>query len=236
MSDLVETLGRIRVLPVLSAPDADGAEAACRALLAGGISCVEITFRTDAATDAIRRATGIDGLLVGAGTVLSVEQAEAAAAAGARFAVAPGTSETVVEACRGLGLPFFPGVATPSEIERARALGCDTLKVFPAATIGGVAFLRAVSAPYRDVRFVPTGGIDASNLAAYLAVPSVLACGGSWLCDQAMIRDGRFDEIERLAREAVEAASRPAGAAAGEGRASARSSGVADGAGPEVTV
>jgi len=206
MSDVVETLGRIRVLPVLSVPDADGAEAVCRALLAGGISCVEITFRTDAAAEAIRRVSGIDGLLVGAGTVLSVEQAEAAAAAGARFAVAPGTNEAVVGACRGLGLTFFPGVATASEIERARALGCDTLKVFPAATAGGVSFLRSVSAPYRDVRFLPTGGIDASNLADYLAVPSVLACGGSWLCDQALIRDGRFDEIERLAREAVEVA------------------------------
>jgi len=205
-TEIVETLGRIRVLPVMSVPDADGAEAACRALLAGGISCVEITFRTDAAAEAIRRVSAIDGLLVGAGTVLSPEQAEAAADAGARFAVAPGTSETVVEACRGLGLPFFPGVATPSEIERARALGCRTLKVFPAATLGGVAFLRAVSAPYRDVRFIPTGGIDAANLAAHLAVPSVLACGGSWLCEQGLIREGRFDEIERLAREAVEAA------------------------------
>ena len=206
MSDVIETLGRIRVLPVMSAPDAGAAEAACRALLAGGISCVEITFRTEAAAEAIRRVSEIDGLLVGAGTVLSPEQAEAAAAAGARFAVAPGTSETVVEACRELELPFFPGVATPSEIERARSLGCRTLKVFPAATVGGVAFLRAVSAPYPDVRFIPTGGIDASNLAAHLAVPSVLACGGSWLCDQGLIRDGRFDEIERLAREAVEAA------------------------------
>ncbi|HVN61374.1 MAG TPA: bifunctional 4-hydroxy-2-oxoglutarate aldolase/2-dehydro-3-deoxy-phosphogluconate aldolase [Gaiellaceae bacterium] len=205
-AEVVSTLERVRVLPVMSVPDAAGAEAACRALLAGGISCVEITFRTDAAADAIRRVSGIEGMLVGAGTVLSAGQAEAAAAAGARFAVAPGTSEPVVEACRALGLPFFPGIATPSEIERARALGCHTLKVFPAGTVGGVAFLRAVSAPYRDVRFVPTGGIDASNLAAYLGVPSVLACGGSWLCDQALIRDGRFDEIERLAREAVEIA------------------------------
>jgi 2-dehydro-3-deoxyphosphogluconate aldolase/(4S)-4-hydroxy-2-oxoglutarate aldolase len=204
--EIVEALGRVRVLPVMSVPDVDAAEAACRALLAGGISCVEITFRTDAAVEAIRRVSGIDGLLVGAGTVLSPEQAEAAAAAGARFAVAPGTSERVVEACRELALPFFPGVATPSEIERARELGCHTLKVFPAATVGGVAFLRAVSAPFPDVRFIPTGGIDATNLAANLAVPSVLACGGSWLCDQALIREGRFDEIERLAREAVEAA------------------------------
>jgi len=205
-SDVVGTLARVRVLPVMSAPDVDGAEAACRALLAGGISCVEITFRTAVAAETIRRVSAIDGLLVGAGTVLSPGQAEEAAAAGASFAVAPGTSEPVVDACRELALPFFPGVATPSEIERARALGCRTLKVFPASTVGGVAFLRAVSAPYQDVRFIPTGGIDASNLAAHLAVPSVLACGGSWLCDQGLLREGRFDEIERLAREAVEAA------------------------------
>ncbi len=202
-SEILEVLARVKVLPVLSVPDADAAEAACRALLASGISCVEITFRTDAAAEAIRRVSGIDGLLVGAGTVLSPAQAEAAAGAGARFAVAPGTSEPVVEACRELGLPFFPGVATPSEIEHARALGCHTLKVFPAGTLGGISFLRAVSAPYQDVQFIPTGGIDPSNLAAFLAVPSVVACGGSWLCDKALLAGGRFAEIERLAREAV---------------------------------
>jgi 2-dehydro-3-deoxyphosphogluconate aldolase/(4S)-4-hydroxy-2-oxoglutarate aldolase len=203
MSEVLDTLARVKVLPVMSAPDADGAEAACRALLAGGISCVEITFRTEAAAEAIRRASQLDGLLVGAGTVLSPEQAEAAVAAGARFAVAPGTNESVVEACRELGLPFFPGVATPTEIERARALGCHTLKVFPATIVGGISFLRAMSAPYQDVQFIPTGGIDPSNLAAFLAVPSVVACGGSWLCDKALIAESRFDEIERLAREAV---------------------------------
>ncbi len=206
MSAVLEALARARVLPVMSAPDADGAEAACRALLAGGVSCVEITFRTEAAAESIRRASAIEGLLVGAGTVLSPEQAEAAAAAGARFAVAPGTNESVVDACRELDLPFFPGIATPSEIERARSLGCRVLKVFPAAIVGGVAFLKAMSAPYQDVQFIPTGGIDPSNLAAYLAVPAVLACGGTWLCDAALIREGRFDEIERLAREAVEIA------------------------------
>jgi 2-dehydro-3-deoxyphosphogluconate aldolase / (4S)-4-hydroxy-2-oxoglutarate aldolase len=204
--DVVALLGRTRILPVLAVADADEAEAACRALIAGGIPCAEITFRTDAAVDAIRRVSGIDGLLVGAGTVLSPEQAALAAAAGARFAVAPGTNESVVAACRELGLPFFPGVATPSEIERARALGCRTLKVFPASTVGGVAFLRAVSATYPDVQFIPTGGIGVANLAEYLAVPSVLACGGSWLCDKALLAGGRFDEVERLAREATGAA------------------------------
>ena len=137
MSELTERLEQSRILPVLSVASADQAEQACRALVAGGISCVEITFRTDAAAEAIRRVSSIEGLLVGAGTVLSPEQASRAAEAGAAFAVAPGTNETVVAACVELGLPFFPGVATPSEIERARALGCRTLKVFPASTVGG---------------------------------------------------------------------------------------------------
>ena len=145
----------------------------------------------------------IDGLLVGAGTVLSPAQAALAAEAGAAFAVAPGTNDAVVAACGELELPFFPGVATPSEIEHARSLGCRTLKVFPAATVGGIAFLKAVSATYRDVRFMPTGGIGPANLADYLAVPSVLVCGGSWLCEAGLLGAGRFDEVERLAREAV---------------------------------
>lgn len=193
-----------RILPVLAVNDADQAEAACRALLAGGVACAEITFRTDAAVDAIRRVSAISGLLVGAGTVLSAEQADLAAQAGAKFAVAPGTNDSVVAACRDLGLPFFPGVATPSEIEHARALGCRTLKVFPASTVGGVAFLRAVSATYSDVRFIPTGGIGAGNLAEYLAVPSVVACGGSWLCDKRLLDAGQYNEVERLSREAME--------------------------------
>jgi 2-dehydro-3-deoxyphosphogluconate aldolase/(4S)-4-hydroxy-2-oxoglutarate aldolase len=109
----------------------------------------------------------------------------------------------VVEACAQAGLPFFPGVATPSEIETARGLGCRVLKVFPAATLGGPAFLRAVSAPYGDVRFIPTGGVNAGNLRDFLAVPSVLACGGSWMVEPRLLREGRFDEVERLAREAV---------------------------------
>jgi 2-dehydro-3-deoxyphosphogluconate aldolase/(4S)-4-hydroxy-2-oxoglutarate aldolase len=206
MSDVIRRLEQARIVPVLSVTDADQAEAACRALVAGGVTAVEITFRTDAAAAAILRVSAIAGLLVGAGTVLSQEQVSLAHEAGAQFAVAPGMNDSVVESARQLGLPFFPGVATPTEIEHARALGCLTLKVFPAATVGGVGFLNAVSSTYRDVRFIPTGGINADNLTTYLAVPAVLACGGSWLCESGLLRDGRFDEIERLAREAVQLA------------------------------
>jgi 2-dehydro-3-deoxyphosphogluconate aldolase/(4S)-4-hydroxy-2-oxoglutarate aldolase len=205
--EVVDTLGRIRVLPVLSVTDLDQVQATCHALLAGGIPCVEITFRTALAAEAIELASRIDGLLVGAGTVLEAEQARAAMRAGARFAVAPSISETVASVSRELGLPFFPGVATASEIDCARGLGCHILKVFPASTAGGPAFLRAVSAPYPDVRFIPTGGIDAATLPDYLAVSSVLACGGSWLCDQQLISDGRFEEVQRRARAARQAAS-----------------------------
>jgi 2-dehydro-3-deoxyphosphogluconate aldolase/(4S)-4-hydroxy-2-oxoglutarate aldolase len=205
VSDVLERIGELRVVPVLTATDADAAERACRALLAGGLTAVEITFRSAAAVEAIRRAAAIDGLLVGAGTVLSPEQLELAREAGARFAVAPGTNGAVVEAARRDGLPFVPGAATPSEIEHARGLGCSVVKVFPASLVGGPAFLKAVAAVYPDVRFVPTGGVSAENLASYLAVPAVLACAGTWICDQALLREGRFDEVERRAREAVEA-------------------------------
>jgi 2-dehydro-3-deoxyphosphogluconate aldolase/(4S)-4-hydroxy-2-oxoglutarate aldolase len=204
VSEVFERLAAVRVVPVLTVADADAAEGACRALLAGGVSAVEITFRTDAAAEAIRRASSIEGMLVGAGTVLSPAQLETALDAGARFAVAPGTSDAVVDAAGRAGVAFVPGVATPTEIEHARALGCDVVKVFPASLVGGVAFVKAVSAVYRDVRFVPTGGIDGENLASYLELPSVLACGGSWLCEPGLVRAGRFDEVERRARAAAE--------------------------------
>jgi 2-dehydro-3-deoxyphosphogluconate aldolase / (4S)-4-hydroxy-2-oxoglutarate aldolase len=191
------------LVPVASLEEGDRAGATARALQRGGLDCIEITFRTAAAVEALRRARAVDGMLVGAGTVLSPEQAAVAADAGADFAVAPGTNPAVVEACRALGLPFFPGVATPSEIETARALGRTTLKLFPAAQVGGAGFLRAVSATYPDVRFLPTGGIGADTAADYLAVPSVLAVGGSWLVRPELLRAGRFDEVERLAREAT---------------------------------
>ena len=206
MSVVEEALERSRVLPVVAVDDAAVVDDLCGALLEGGISCIEITFRTDAAVAAIERATRVEGMLVGAGTVLTVEQAHAAAHAGARFAVAPGTDADVVGACAGAGLPFFPGIATPSELGHAARLGCSTVKVFPAATLGGPAFLRAVSATFPHARFIPTGGVDAGSLSAYLAVPSVLACGGSWICEAALVREGRFDEMTRRARAAVEAA------------------------------
>jgi 2-dehydro-3-deoxyphosphogluconate aldolase/(4S)-4-hydroxy-2-oxoglutarate aldolase len=185
-----------RIVPVLTVENADDAERACEALLAGGLTSVEITFRTDAAAAAIRRASRIDGLLVGAGTVLSVEQLHAALEAGAKFAVAPSTNPAVVAEAQRAGLPFVPGAATPTEIERARSLGCDIVKIFPASLVGGPAFIKAVSPVFPDMQFVPTGGITAENVGEYLALPSVLACGGTWIT-------ARLDGIEERARAAA---------------------------------
>jgi len=190
-----------RVVPVLTADNADDAVRACEAILAGGLSSVEITFRTDAAVEAIRRASQLDGLIVGAGTVLSESQLAAAVDAGAQFAVAPSTNEAVVRAAHQSGIEVVPGAATPTEIDRARALGCHVVKIFPASTLGGPAFIKAVAAVFPDVEFVPTGGVNPENLGDYLALPSVLACGGTWICEPALLRDGRFDEVERRARE-----------------------------------
>jgi 2-dehydro-3-deoxyphosphogluconate aldolase/(4S)-4-hydroxy-2-oxoglutarate aldolase len=207
MSDRVEVvvdrLRACRVVPVATLDDPAAAAEVAAALLAGGISCIEIAFRRPGAAEAVRAARAAGDILVGAGTVLSPEQADAAVQAGADFAVAPGTNETVVQRCLELGLPFFPGVATPTEIERARGLGLRVLKVFPAAQIGGPSFLRAVSATYPDVGFFPTGGVTSENVGVYLAVPSVVACGGSWLVAPELVRERRFGEITALASAAI---------------------------------
>jgi 2-dehydro-3-deoxyphosphogluconate aldolase / (4S)-4-hydroxy-2-oxoglutarate aldolase len=199
---VVRVLAANRVLPVLTLHDADDAVPVVRALMGGGLTCAEIALRTPAGIEAIRRASELDGLLVGAGTVLTVEQLHAAADAGAAFAVAPATNEDVIAAARELALPFFAGVATANEIERARGLGLRTLKVFPATQAGGPGFLRAMAAVYPDVGFIPTGGIGPATLAEYLALECVVACGGTWLAPAELI-PGRLDEVERRAREAL---------------------------------
>ena len=200
---MVRRLERIRIVP-LATLDASVARRVGETLVESGLPCIEIAFRAPGAVEAIREAARVEGLLVGAGTVLRPEQARAAADAGAAFAVAPGLSEEVVAASAAAGLPFFPGVATPTEIEHARRLGLRVLKLFPANLLGGPGFLRAVAAAYPDVRFIPTGGVDASTLAEYLAMPNVLACGGSWLANERVVREKAFDELARRAREAVE--------------------------------
>ena len=203
--DVVQRLERIRVVP-LATLDASVARQVGETLVEAGLPCIEIAFRAPGAVEAMREAARVKGLLVGAGTVLRPEQARAAADAGAAFAVAPGLSEEVVRASAAAGLPFFPGVATPTEIEHARRLGLRVLKLFPANLLGGPAFLRAVAGTYPDVRFIPTGGVDSSTLAEYLSMPNVLACGGSWIANERVLRDGALDELARRAREAAEVA------------------------------
>jgi len=192
-----------RVVPVLTAESAEDAERACEAIVAGGLTSVEVTFRTKAAADAIRRASRVNGLVVGAGTVLTESQLAAALDAGAQFAVAPSTNEAVVRAAQLAGVDFVPGVATPTEIDHAQALGCKVVKIFPAALVGGPAFIKVVASVFPDMRFIPTGGVNRDNLGDYLALPSVLACGGTWICEPALLLERRFDEIERRAREAA---------------------------------
>jgi 2-dehydro-3-deoxyphosphogluconate aldolase/(4S)-4-hydroxy-2-oxoglutarate aldolase len=203
MAEALATLSRIGLVPVITIDSPRDAVPLAEALLDGGIGCAEVTFRTPSAGEAIHGISSTCGeLLVGAGTVLTVEQAEQATQAGARYVVAPGFDPAVVDWCQAHNVPVIPGVATPTEISMALARGLDLLKFFPAEAMGGVQMLRALSAPFASVRFVPTGGITAANLPQYLALPNVAACGGSWMAKESMISAGKFTEIARLSRQA----------------------------------
>jgi len=203
MTKTFEALSRIGVVPVITIDRPQDAVPLARALLNGGIGCAEITFRTASAEEAIQRISGeCHEMLVGAGTVLTVQQAEQAIRAGAQYIVAPGFDAAVVDWCQEHGVPVLPGVATPTEINMALARGVKLLKFFPSEEIGGMRMLKALHAPYQEVQFIPTGGIKAHNLAEYLALPNVVACGGSWMATGSMISEGKFDEITRLSREA----------------------------------
>jgi len=192
------------IVPVIVIDDAGRAPGLAQALIDGGLPVAEITFRTSAAADAIRRiAEAKPDMLLGAGTVLTPRQVDDAIAAGARFMVAPGLSRAVVERCAEKDVPVFPGVCTPTELEAAVSLGLTVLKFFPAEPMGGVAFLKAMSAPYGDVSFIPTGGINAANIGSYLGLKQVVACGGSWMAPAEWISAGQFDRIRAATAEAV---------------------------------
>lgn len=205
-SDILAQIALLRVVPMIAIEDASDAPRLGDALAAGGLPCAEITFRTPAAAEAIRTLADRGDLLVGAGTVLTVDQADAAMDAGARFIVSPGTNPKVVAHVQDRGGVICPGVATPTDIELAMSFGLRTLKFFPAEANGGVKTLKAVSAPYAMVKFIPTGGVSLENLAGYLALPAVIAVGGSWVAKKEMIRDGKFEQIEQMAKESVEKA------------------------------
>ena len=201
--DLMERFSNAGVVPVVVLEDAGQALSTARALLAGGIDVMEITFRTDAARDAIQIvAEQCPDMLVGAGTVCSVEQCRQAAEAGARFIVSPGFDPCVVDWCLEHELTVLPGCVTPSEIMEALSRGISTVKFFPASIYGGLEAMKALSGPFVGLQFVPTGGINAANLAEYATAPFVRAVGGSWLCSRSDIAQGRFEHITELCRQA----------------------------------
>ncbi|MEU1450525.1 MULTISPECIES: bifunctional 4-hydroxy-2-oxoglutarate aldolase/2-dehydro-3-deoxy-phosphogluconate aldolase [Streptomyces] len=197
-------LNGCRLLPVLTVPSEAMAGPLADALAVGGARCAEVTFRTPGAEQVLKAMAAHGGLVVGAGTVLTSEQAERAVAAGARFVISPGLDEEVVAKCRELEVPVVPGIATATELMRALKAGITTVKLFPAESLGGLRALRALAAPFPGVRFVPTGGIGADQLPGYLADPAVLAVGGSWMATLAHLESGAYAEIRRLTAEAVE--------------------------------
>lgn len=204
--NLVDRLHTTGIVPVTAVSSSDEALRICEALLAGGLPVIEVTFRTSAAANAIQTAVSrFPEMLVGAGTILSREDVNAARDAGAAFAVAPGLNSKVVEEAHKIALPFFPGVSTPSEIEGALQLGCTIQKLFPVEALGGMSYLKAISAPYvhTGIRFMPTGGVNLRNLADYLEFPSVIAVGGTWIAPPDLITNGAWPTIGELVREAV---------------------------------
>lgn len=204
MSDILQQLGNLGLIPVVAIEQAADAPKLGQALLDGGLPCAEITFRTAAAEEAIRlMSTECPDVLVGAGTVLSVEQAQKAVAAGAKYIVSPGFDVEVVDWCLANNVPITPGVMTPTEVAMGLKKGVNVLKFFPAEAAGGVKLLKSIAAPYGQAKFIPTGGINAQNLGDYLSLPMVHACGGSWMVKKQLIADGDFDQITALVREAV---------------------------------
>lgn len=202
-----------RMVPVVVLDDADDAEPLAEALLAGGLDIMEITFRTPAAEESIRRIAGkFPEILVGAGTLLEEEQVERAADAGAVFGLAPGLNPKIIAKARSCGLSFSPGIMTPSEIEQALDLDCKLLKFFPAEVAGGAAMLKALAGPYAHtgVKFIPTGGVSAALVDDYLKLPVVAAIGGSWMVAKPLVNEGKWDEITRLTREALAVSEVPA--------------------------
>jgi 2-dehydro-3-deoxyphosphogluconate aldolase/(4S)-4-hydroxy-2-oxoglutarate aldolase len=204
--EIFSRIAQLGVVPVIAIENADAAIPLADALIEGGLPVVEITFRTAAAAEVIRRiARERPKLIVGAGTVLTGANLEAAAASGAAFAVAPGLNPQTLKQAQAIGLPFVPGIATPTDIELGLSLGCKYLKFFPAESLGGVGMLEALSAPYKHtgVRFVPTGGVNTTNLESYLKVETVSAVGGTWIAKKEDLANGRWDDVKDRCKVAL---------------------------------
>ncbi|EGQ8259785.1 bifunctional 4-hydroxy-2-oxoglutarate aldolase/2-dehydro-3-deoxy-phosphogluconate aldolase [Vibrio parahaemolyticus] len=204
MSSIKEQLKALKVIPVIAIDKAEDIIPLGKVLAENGLPAAEITFRSAAAAEAIRllRETQSD-MLIGAGTVLNREQAIAAKEAGATFIVSPGFNPNTVKACQEIGIDIVPGVNNPSTVEAALEMGLTTLKFFPAEASGGINMVKSLLAPYTDIELMPTGGINPANIKDYLAIPRVLACGGTWMVDKKLIEEGNWEELARLTREAV---------------------------------
>jgi 2-dehydro-3-deoxyphosphogluconate aldolase / (4S)-4-hydroxy-2-oxoglutarate aldolase len=204
MTAIFDRIKAAGIVPVIKLEKAADARPLGQALLDGGLPVAEVTFRTAAAPEAIRvMRQECPALLVGAGTVTTLQQVEAAVAAGASFAVSPGFNPRIVDACLAKGLPMVPGVNSPSQVEQGLERGLTLLKFFPAEASGGVKMLKALHGPYAEVSFMPTGGVDPSNLGSYLALSYVAAVGGSWMVKDELMAAGRWAEISTLCGEAV---------------------------------
>ncbi len=205
MNAILEKLSKIGIVPVVKIDRVEDAVPLAKALCAGGLPCAEVTFRTDAAAGSIKAMTeNFPQMCVGAGTVLNAAQVDAAVQAGAQFIVSPGLNPKTVKYCIEKGVPITPGTSSPSDIEQAIELGLDVVKFFPAEQSGGLAKIKAMAAPYVNMKFMPTGGINAKNLTSYLDFNKIIACGGSWMVPGDLINAGEWDKIEQLTREAVQ--------------------------------
>lgn len=202
MEACIKTLQGLKIVPVIKVNDAKNAYALGEVLVRGGLPVAEITFRTEAAEASIKEMRKIPGLLVGAGTITNVAQAQAALAAGAQFLVTPGFSEAVTAFAKEQGIPIFPGICTPSELMSLMAFDLPVAKFFPAENYGGFKTIGALSGPFPNMLFMPTGGIHPGNVRDYLSHPNIIACGGSWMVKESLIDEGRFEEIEVLVKEA----------------------------------
>ena len=204
MSDILEQLAGYGVVPVVVLNRAEDAKPLAEALCKGGLKCAEVTFRTDAAEESIKIMTeNFPDMLVGAGTVLTTEQVDRAVAAGAKFIVSPGINPKVVEYCVKKNIPITPGTCNPSNVETALEFGLEVVKFFPAEQAGGLNYIKAIAAPYTGVKFMPTGGINATNVREYLKYNRIIACGGSWMVKGDLIKAGDFEKIKELTAEAA---------------------------------
>jgi 2-dehydro-3-deoxyphosphogluconate aldolase/(4S)-4-hydroxy-2-oxoglutarate aldolase len=205
MDSILEQIQKLGIVPVVALSDAKDAKPLAKALCEGGLPCAEVTFRTSAAEESIRiMSSEFPHMLVGAGTVLTTKQVDRAINAGAKFIVSPGFDPEIVSYCQQQNIPITPGIVTPSEAAQAVKAGIFVVKFFPAEAAGGLAMIKALSAPYPMLQFMPTGGISTQNIGDYLKFKKVIACGGSWMVQSSLIDGNEFEKIEQLTREAVE--------------------------------